>query len=54
MLMSGDCECNMFLILFVILASCTALSVPITWWVSDNEGKHAMKDEKNDEREEKV
>ena len=47
MLMSGDCECNMFLILFMTLASCAALSIPITWWVSDYEVKPVREDDKN-------
>ena len=33
--MSGDCDCNMFLILFLTLATCAAISILMTWWVAD-------------------
>ena len=36
--MSGDCECNMFLILFLTLATCAAISILMTWFVTDKPG----------------
>ena len=40
MLMSGDCECNMFLILFLTLATCAAVSILMTWFVADKPVDH--------------
>ena len=53
MLMSGDCECNMFLILFLTLATCAAISILLTWWVVDKPDDQGNNNhgcnEKNDE-----